>query len=295
MKPFTESDHSRAGSGEFRDKPQSAPELPRLKLDPSAPIANYTRTEESVAAIWHFNDADELHRIDGPAVERDGEDNHYFLNGMEIFPPDTSGLDLDTVTNDGTQTWTASNRIVFVVLGKHTIFTEGGEFHRDGAPAIIVDGGTDAWMQRGRKIENPIPAAPTVTIDEEADTTTTTGSRYDEAAEASDVAKELRKDIKQFIGAGVLSEHAGVTYKVSVRPQRRQDRTEITITVDGLARDRVIRDNDESDAPLHADEATEMLRALRSLGQARNKVTAHHGTDSISSPFWFDANITTAH
>jgi hypothetical protein len=293
MKPFTEADHPRAGSGEFKEKLQSAPELPSLTLDPSAPIANYTRTEESETAIWHYNELDELHRIDGPAVERDGEDNHYFLNGVEIFPPD-SGLDLDTVTNDGTQTWTAGNRIVFVVLGKHTIFTEGGEFHRDGGPALIVEGGTDAWMQRGQKIENPIPAAPTVTVDEEANTTTTTGSRYDEAAEASDVAKELRKDIKQLIGAGVLSELGGVTYKVSVRSQRRQDRPEITVTVDGLPRERVIRDNDQSDDPLHTDEATEMLRALRNLGQARNKVTAHNGTDSIKSPFWFDANITTA-
>jgi hypothetical protein len=61
-----------------------------------------------------------------------------------------------------------------------------------------------------------------------------------------------------------------------------------------MPRDRAIRDNDEGDQPLHTDEAIEMLRALRSLGQARNKVTAHNGTDSIESPFWFDANITTA-
>jgi hypothetical protein len=202
MKTFTAPDHPRAGSGEFKDKPQSAPEIATFTLDPSAPIANYTRTEESETAIWHYNDLDELHRIDGPAIERDGEDNHYFLNGVEVFPPDNTGLDLDTVTNDGTQSWTAGNRIVFVVLGKHTIFTEGGDVHRDGGPAIVVDGGIDAWLQHGRRIDNPIPAAPSVFVDEEADTTTTTGSRYDESAEASDVAKALRHDIKQLIDHG---------------------------------------------------------------------------------------------
>ena len=283
--------HPRASaSGRYVDR-EFTPASIDLTAEP-ARLSNYTKVRESETTIWHFDDNDDLHRVNGPAIERDGGPIHYFVRGTEIFPPDDTGFDLASVAEDGVQRWTSGtgNRECMVGADGSRTFYRDGDIHRNGAPAIIDADGTEHWYRYDKEIASPWPAPATVTIDEASGTTTTIGSRYDETLEATAVARSIRSDIDHGIDTGILPD---LDYSVHTIRSRGDAVRTIQVEVNGLPRQFVVRDGEPTDQPFHSDEMLAILRPLESFGESRNKVTTDNGTDSASRSFHFTVSVPT--
>ena len=294
MTIYDETQQSRSKAGEWGPKLHSHPEL-----EPFIPkMDNYVSTTESETAIWYLDEAGNLHRTNGPAVERDGThlDNHYYIHGKEIFAPDNTGYDLQSVDAYGTQLWVSGsgNRTVTVDHEGSQEFRRDGDMHRDGAPAVVDVHGRGRWFRNDSEIPSPWPKPADITRSKKADTVTTTGSRYVEGTDPKTIAKNLRVDIAYALTTGILDNDFGhVEFNVRVAKDRREDRPTIAVDVTGLTADRVIRDSDEGTDPFHTDEARTIIRTLTALGESYNRTTIHNGTDSIQSPFYFNVNIPT--
>lgn len=280
--------------GRFDFNIPSPHELDPFSANPE-PMANFTEEVPLLSTTTYMNEHG-FHRTNGFAVESDDYTGLYFINGEPVGTPDgTTDFNLTNVDADGTQHWTSAGggRTAIVRANGTTIFYQDYDVHREGGPAVVNADSTEAWFSNGTQIPNPWPAAPTLSEDTRADTKTAEGSRYVEGRPVKEIAAALKADIALALRAGTL-DRLGLTYTVSVNPNRREDRPTVNVVVSGMPRWRIVREGEPSDQPFHSDEVLVINRALERLGQAYNKTTVHNGTDSIQSPFWFNTTITNA-
>ena len=91
--------------------------------------ANYDRVEDKYGTKIYYL-GDELHRLDGPAVERADGEKHWYLNGTRHRE---DGPAIEYV--DGTKAWYLN-----------------GKLHREDGPAIECADGDKVWYLNGKEL-----------------------------------------------------------------------------------------------------------------------------------------------
>jgi hypothetical protein len=91
---------------------------------------------DSYGNTWYYNDLNQYHREDGPAIEYANGTKSWFLNGQ---PHREDGPAVECA--DGTKYW-----------------CRNGQYHREDGPAIDYANGTKYWCRNGQYHREDGPA-----------------------------------------------------------------------------------------------------------------------------------------
>jgi hypothetical protein len=190
----------------------SSDTLTIIKLEFPDPKGGYDEIHSSPDGMRAYFRDGLLHNEDGAALDvgiifdPSGLGQTAWLNGKMLTSPE-EGLYFDGMQpgNGGMQQiWTTGgNTIVSVDEDGQTIFTHDGDIDRAGAPAITGGGKPDVWVRHGNIINNPIPAAPTVSQLPE-NNRQYVGSQFVDGMTPATASAHIRERLLEAQYAGVL-------------------------------------------------------------------------------------------
>lgn len=261
----------------------------------------YTKTDDDGIPVDH--------REDGPAIEFIEADGtlrtrgEYYLDGKHITQPSAGPgqFELTHVTRDDDgsyiQSWSYQqdgHRYEAHISGAEEMYLVDDVISRDGDPAIIrrhrADGDvriTEEWWKDGVQYDlfpNQItPQGAARTHDKFV------GSKYTGWRSVTEVAKDLREDIKVAYTAGMIPENAVVT----VRSRKYAGGQALDLIVDGLTDDEIYAPEDPEQpwSRKNTDKVNKLTRRLERLANQYGRDNSESMTDYFDTDFYVHAEV----
>jgi hypothetical protein len=280
---YIEDNTVRLGNGTWTNKEQTPSPLSFTAHDVPFGTGGYDDVQVGENGVTKYLKDGKGHRENGFAIEYARGGGYYMLGGEFVHEPDDGelGLELRSVT-DGIQRWAAEADGHSIEAVRHPDYTV--EFFRDrvlsrtGEPAVTRADGSEEWWVDGVPFPGVIPS-PGAGSGTDGRYTTTVGSKYVNGIPATDIATQLREDIKIAQAAGVIP----VTATVRVTAPNGTVRIEVR----GMA-DADVYVYDDGDRRRYSPKTRRMIDRIQKIGDAYGRSTTDYmGDYSKYSPYVF--------